>query len=173
MKMKGLIFALAALLLALPGINAQNVDAMTGADISAIVGTATADPIGMLGDLIDLVVERGPVAISQIANLCINIVMVFVAFLQLIVQLLLEPTGFPLLINLLFAGVMDAFSFGLTGLIYGNIAGLVVCSPCFGLSGALLGAFLGFFYGALNGVNAKLPPEIQNPYLESWKELVP
>lgn len=164
------IVSLALLLMPVAFVQAQT----EAPDLGSVM--QTQDPIKMLEGIITLVVERAPQLISQLFSLIISVVMAFVGFLQLAIQLCLTPEGFPLLVSLFMAGVMGAFNWGITGGIYGFMIGLpllfvpVICTTPIG---AILGAILGFIYEALAGGRAEYPAPVENPYLESWKELIP
>ncbi len=134
------------------------------------------DPIAMLEGIFRLVVEQAPQLISQLFSMIISVTMACVGFVQIGIQLLLTPEGLPLLTTLLMSGVMGAFNWGITGTIYGGIIGLPFClvgSLCTAPLGAIAGAVLGFVYEALGAGRAQYPEPLENPYLESWKELVP
>ena len=180
MSMKIIAAAIIGLMLVvLPIGYVQNVEATQVPYDGGIAGLGAGGVENQLNAILDFVTGKLPLAVGDIFEVAMHFIFAIITALQSGLAILLNPQGFPLLINLIINGVIYAFNYAITFAVYGGIIGAVLIGiPFWPLTiigglilGALIGIAFGFIYGFLGaGRKIKMPAEIINPWIADWPE---
>ena len=179
MSMKIIAAAIIGLMLVILPIGyAQNVEEVQKM-LSLGAGGGAGGVEGQLNAILDFVTGRLPLALGDLFEVVMHFIFAVITALQSALAILLNPQGFPLLINLIINGVIYAFNYAITFAVYGGIIGAVLVgfpfwplTILFGIAvGAMAGIAFGFIYGFLGaGREIKMPAELVNPWIKDWPE---